>query len=86
MSHKKSNYQQIIFQVQAGCQQAQACYMQKYQNFVVEAGRQSWPGDAYGENHKLATRPDDMRADQWIYNIIKVCNFTWLKTVDYNNI
>ena len=76
MSHKKSNYQQIIFQVQAGCQQAQACYMQKYQNFVVEAGRQCWPGDAYGENHKLATRPDDMRADQWIYNIIKVCNFT----------
>ena len=47
--------------------------MQKYQNFVVEAGRQCWPGDAYGEKHKLATRPDDMRADQWIYNIIKVC-------------
>ena len=48
--------------------------MQKYQNFVVEAGRQCWPGDAFGEEHKLATRPDDMRADQWIYNIIKVCN------------
>ncbi len=49
--------------------------MQKYQNFVVEAGRQCWPGDAFGEEHKLATRPDDMRADQWIYNIIKV-NFS----------
>jgi len=60
-----------VTQVQAGCQQAQACYMQKYQNFVVEAGRQCWPGDAFGESHKLATRPDDMRADQWIYNIIK---------------
>jgi len=60
-----------VTQVQAGCQQSQACYMQKYQNFVVEAGRQCWPGDAYGEQHKLATRPDDMRADQWIYNIIK---------------
>lgn len=64
----------IIIKVQAGCQQAQACYMQKYQNFVVEAGRQCWPGDAFGEKHKLATRPDDMRADQWIYNIIKVSN------------
>ena len=48
--------------------------MQKYQNFVVETGRQCWPGDAFGEQHKLATRPDDMRADQWIYNIIKVRN------------
>lgn len=60
-----------VTQVQAGCQQAQACYMQKYQNFVVEAGRQCWPGDAFGEQHKLATRPDDIRADQWMYNIIK---------------
>ena len=67
----------IFFQVQAGCQQSQACYMQKYQNFVVEAGRQCWPGDAFGEQHKLATRPDDMRADQWIYNIIKVCGLQY---------
>lgn len=60
-----------VTQVRAGCQQSQACYMQKYQNFVVEAGRQCWPGDALGEDHKLAVRPDDMRADHWIYNIIK---------------
>jgi len=60
-----------VTQVRAGCQQSQACYMQKYQNFVVEAGRQCWPGDALGEEHKLAVRPDDMRADHWIYNIIK---------------
>merc|ERR1711935_736450 len=31
--------------VRKGCKQAKACYMNKYQNFLVQAGRQCWPGD-----------------------------------------
>ena len=53
-----------------GCKQAQACYMQKYQNFLVEAGRQCWPEDNTGMVRTIAARPHDIMADEWIYNIL----------------
>ena len=56
--------------VRKGCKQAQACYMQKYQNFLVQAGRQCWPGDGTGNSMKVASRPHDVMADQWIYNLV----------------
>ena len=56
--------------VRKGCKQAQACYMQKYQNFLVQAGRQCWPGDGQGNSMKVAARPNDVMADQWIYNLV----------------
>ena len=56
--------------VRKGCKQAQACYMQKYQNFLVQAGRQCWPGDGRGSSMKVASRPHDVMADQWIYNLV----------------
>jgi hypothetical protein len=56
--------------VRKGCKQAQACYMQKYQNFLVQAGRQCWPGDGNGNSMKVAARPNDVMADQWIYNLV----------------
>ena len=59
-----------ITQVRAGCKQAQACYMQKYQNFLVKAGRQCWPGDSAGMIDQIASRPYDVMADNWITNII----------------
>jgi hypothetical protein len=57
--------------VRKGCKQAAACYNQKYQNFHVQAGRQCWPGDGSNMQHKIARRPHDVRADQWIYNLVK---------------
>jgi len=57
--------------VRKGCKQAKACYMNKYQNFLVQAGRQCWPGDHNGMVHKVARRPYDVKADEWIYNLLK---------------
>ena len=56
--------------VRKGCKQAQACYMQKYQNFLVQAGRQCWPADGRDSGMKVAARPNDIMADQWIYNLV----------------
>jgi len=56
--------------VRKGCKQAKACYMNKYQNFLVQAGRQCWPGDHKGMVHKVARRPYDVKADEWIYNLL----------------
>lgn len=56
--------------VRKGCKQAQACYMQKYQNFLVQAGRQCWPADGSDSSMKVASRPHDVMADQWIYNLV----------------
>jgi len=58
-----------VLQVRAGCKQAQACYMQKYQNFLVKAGRQCWPSN--GATSQIAKRPYDLMADQWIWNIVQ---------------
>ena len=55
--------------VRRGCKQAQACYMQKYQNFLVQAGRQCWPQGSASMNVKA--RPNDIMADEWIYNIVQ---------------
>jgi len=57
--------------VRKGCKQAKACYMNKYQNFLVQAGRQCWPGDHSNMVAKVARRPYDVKADEWIYNLIK---------------
>jgi len=57
--------------IRKGCKQAKACYMNKYQNFLVQAGRQCWPGDNTGSNAKVARRPNDVKADEWIYNLVK---------------
>jgi len=59
-----------VTQIRAGCKQAQACYMQKYQNFLVQAGRQCWPGDGSDSHHAIAKRPYDLMADNWISNIV----------------
>jgi len=56
--------------IKKGCKQAQACYMQKYQNFLVEAGRQCWPEDNSDMLRRIAARPHDLKADEWIYNIL----------------
>jgi len=77
--------------VKKGCKQAQACYMQKYQNFLVEAGRQCWPEDNSNMNRRIAARPHDLKADEWIYNIMaggaesiadSWANRDWLKADD----
>jgi hypothetical protein len=60
-----------ITQVRAGCKQAQACYMQKYQNFLVQAGRQCWPGSNSGMSHKVNRNPYDVERDQWVHDIVK---------------
>merc|ERR1712003_241007 len=54
-----------VTQVRAGCKQAQACYMQKYQNFLVKAGRQCWPGDHSGMADKIGRRPYDVALYEW---------------------
>lgn len=54
-----------VTQVRAGCKQAQACYMQKYQNFLVKAGRQCWPGDNTGMADKIGRRPYDVALYEW---------------------
>merc|ERR1712087_970037 len=56
--------------VRKGCKQAKACYMNKYQNFLVQAGRQCRPGDESGMQHTVARRPNDVMADQWIHNVV----------------
>ena len=56
--------------VRKGCKQAQACYMQKYQNFLVENGRQCWPESNDGMLRRISARPHDLKADEWIYDII----------------
>lgn len=56
--------------VRKGCKQAQACYRNKHQNFLVQAGRQCWPGDARGTASYVPRRPHDVMADQWIYNLV----------------
>ena len=68
--------------VKKGCKQAQACYMQKYQNFLVEAGRQCWPEDNSNMNRRIAARPHDLKADEWIYNIIAGGGIDHLTTPD----
>merc|ERR1712176_165670 len=45
--------------------------MQKYQNFLVKAGRQCWPGDASDTSSKVSSRPHDVKADQWVANIVE---------------
>jgi len=57
--------------VRKGCKQAKACYMNKYQNFLVQAGRQCWPGDGANVGMAVARRPNDIKADEWIYNLIR---------------
>lgn len=57
--------------VRKGCKQAQACYRNKHQNFLVQAGRQCWPGDPRNMNNLVPRRPHDVKADQWIYNIVQ---------------
>jgi len=47
-----------------GCKQAKACYMQKYQNFLVKAGRQCWPAANTDMIDKIARRPYDIMADE----------------------
>jgi len=59
-----------VTEVSAGCKQAQACYMQKYQNFLVKAGRQCWPGDETDMIDRIARRPHDIKSDNWISNIV----------------
>merc|ERR1711970_886268 len=57
--------------VRKGCKQAKACYMNKYQNFLVQAGRQCWPGDDANVGMAVAHRPHDIKSDEWIYNLIR---------------
>jgi hypothetical protein len=45
--------------------------MNKYQNFLVQAGRQCWPGDGANVGMAVARRPNDIKADGWIYNLIR---------------
>jgi hypothetical protein len=45
--------------------------MEKYQNFLVQAGRQCWPGDESTTSHTISKRPNDLMADQWITNIVQ---------------
>ena len=45
--------------------------MNKYQNFLVQAGRQCWPGDGTNVAAKVARRPHDIKADEWIYNLVR---------------
>jgi len=75
--------------VRKGCKQAQACYRNKHQNFLVQAGRQCWPGDARGTLSYVPRRPNDVMADQWIYNLVaggKAANAGHgLTTADGNN-
>ncbi|CAG5103206.1 Oidioi.mRNA.OKI2018_I69.chr1.g665.t1.cds [Oikopleura dioica] len=58
----------FLVSFERGCKQAKACYMQKYQNFLVKAGRQCWPVDATNTAEKIARRPYDIKADEWYYN------------------
>lgn len=45
--------------------------MQKYQNFLVKAGRQCWPGTETGMLDKIAKRPYDLMSDQWVHKIVQ---------------
>jgi len=57
--------------VRKGCKQAQACYKNKAQNFLVQAGRQCWPGDARNTVARVPSRPNDVMADEWIWQLVK---------------
>jgi len=56
-----------VISFERGCKQAKACYMQKYQNFLVKAGRQCWPTDNTDMDDKIARRPYDIMADEQYY-------------------
>jgi hypothetical protein len=38
---------------------------------LVQAGRQCWPGDGANVGMAVARRPNDIKADEWIYNLIR---------------
>lgn len=61
----------FVTEVAAGCQQAQACSMQKYQNFLIQSARQCWPGDKSDVQTKVPQRSNDVLADNWLYNIVQ---------------
>ena len=71
--------------VRRGCKQAQACYMQKYQNFLVQAGRQCWPQDGTGNSMRVRSRPSDIKADEWIYNIVQGGKFNVAASQDFSD-
>lgn len=54
----------LVTSYERGCKQAKACYMQKYQNFLVKAGRQCWPESNTDMIDKIARRPYDIMADE----------------------
>jgi len=56
-----------VVSFERGCKQAKACYMQKYQNFLVKAGRQCWPTDNTDMIDMIARRPYDIKADEQYY-------------------
>jgi len=53
-----------VISFERGCKQAKACYMQKYQNFLVKAGRQCWPESNADMLDQIARRPYDIMADE----------------------
>lgn len=57
-----------VISFERGCKQAKACYMQKYQNFLVKAGRQCWPESNADMLDQIARRPYDIMADEQ-YNL-----------------
>lgn len=56
-----------VISFERGCKQAKACYMQKYQNFLVKAGRQCWPELNTDMIDEIARRPYDIKADEQYY-------------------
>lgn len=38
---------------------------------MVQAGRQCWPGDPRQSEALVPRRPHDVKADQWIYNLVQ---------------
>lgn len=52
--------------------------MQKYQNFLVKAGRQCWPGDNTGMADKIGRRPYDVALYEW-----PSTNLGWITNIIY---
>lgn len=52
--------------------------MQKYQNFLVKAGRQCWPGDNAGMADKVGRRPYDVALYEWPNT-----NLGWITNIIY---
>jgi hypothetical protein len=52
--------------------------MQKYQNFLVKAGRQCWPGDNTGMTDKIGRRPYDVALYEW-----PSTNLGWITNIIY---